>query len=223
MANEDDLGSFFAEISEIEAQVQEESTATVVSQVVAAAAPQINKQSHVVYTYSDPTENTSSSSSSKAYSSDQPSLASFATQSHESSSSFASNIPLQNKKFVRAGGGEVWVDNTLNEWPENDFRIFVGDLGKEVTNESLGKAFQHYKSFAKAKVVKSKLENKGRGYGFVSFLDPMDCAKAIREMNGKYLGSRPMSIRKSTWKDRDMEEVSVSASLSIFLYNERMR
>jgi hypothetical protein len=35
----------------------------------------------------------------------------------------------------------------------------------------------------------------------------MDCAKAIREMNGKYLGTRPMKIRKSTWKDRDIKEV----------------
>jgi RNA recognition motif-containing protein len=39
-------------------------------------------------------------------------------------------------------------------------------------------------------VIRTKDENKARGYGFVSFLDPMDCAKAIREMNGKYLGSR---------------------------------
>jgi RNA recognition motif-containing protein len=39
-------------------------------------------------------------------------------------------------------------------------------------------------------VIRTKGENKARGFGFVSFLDPMDCAKAIREMNGKYLGSR---------------------------------
>lgn len=39
-------------------------------------------------------------------------------------------------------------------------------------------------------VIRTKDENKARGFGFVSFLDPMDCAKAIREMNGKYLASR---------------------------------
>ena len=69
----------------------------------------------------------------------------------------------------------------------------------------------------------------------MSFLDPMDCAKAIREMNGKYIGTRlgyhcmdfiycislriffaffvlfhrPMKIRKSTWKDRDLKEVPI--------------
>jgi RNA recognition motif-containing protein len=36
----------------------------------------------------------------------------------------------------------------------------------------------------------------------------MDCVKAIREMNGKYLGGRPMKIKKSDWKDRDLKEVN---------------
>jgi len=117
-------------------------------------------------------------------------------------------VPRQQKEFVRKAGGEVWKDDTLNEWPENDFRIFVGDLGKETTTEMLTKHFAVYKSFAKAKVIRSKVESRARGYGFVSFLDPMDCAKAIREMNGKYLGTRPMKITKSDWKARDIKEVA---------------
>ena len=42
-------------------------------------------------------------------------------------------------------------------------------------------------------VIRTKHENKARGFGFVSFMDPMDCAKAIREMQGKYLGTRYLS------------------------------
>ena len=61
-------------------------------------------------------------------------------------------VPKQNKVFVRAAAGEVWVDDSLNDWPENDFRIFVGDLAKEVNTEHLAAHFQMYKSFAKAKV-----------------------------------------------------------------------
>jgi len=48
--------------------------------------------------------------------------------------------------------GGRWRDPTLDEWPENDFRIFVGDLGNECNDDALGKAFQKYPSFAKAKV-----------------------------------------------------------------------
>ena len=35
----------------------------------------------------------------------------------------------------------------------------------------------------------------------------MDCAKAIREQNGKYLLTRPMKITKSSWRERDIKEV----------------
>ena len=31
---------------------------------------------------------------------------------------------------LRKAGGKLWEDKTLDEWPENDFRIFCGDLGK---------------------------------------------------------------------------------------------
>lgn len=56
------------------------------------------------------------------------------------------------KVVVREAAGQRWVDPTLAEWPENDFRIFVGDLGHEVNDEALSKAFSRYPSFAKAKV-----------------------------------------------------------------------
>jgi hypothetical protein len=56
------------------------------------------------------------------------------------------------KAVVREAAGQRWVDPTLAEWPENDFRIFVGDLGNEVNDEALSKAFSRYPSFAKAKV-----------------------------------------------------------------------
>jgi RNA recognition motif-containing protein len=56
-------------------------------------------------------------------------------------------------------------------------------------------------------VIRNNTDNKARGYGFVSFIDPMDCAKAIREQNGKYLLTRPMKITKSNWKERDIKEV----------------
>lgn len=62
-------------------------------------------------------------------------------------------IKMSDKKYVRTGAGEVWIDETLNEWPDNDFRLFVGDLGNEVTTEMLAKEFQgKYSSFVKAKV-----------------------------------------------------------------------
>lgn len=67
----------------------------------------------------------------------------------------------------------------------DDFRIFCGDLGNDVTDEMLVRVFGKYPSFQKAKVVRDKRTNKTKGFGFVSFKDPQDFIKAMKEMNGK--------------------------------------
>jgi len=40
----------------------------------------------------------------------------------------------------------------MEDWPDNDYRIFVGNLGNEVTDEMLALAFRKYSSFSRAKV-----------------------------------------------------------------------
>uniref|UniRef100_A0AAV1V1Y2 RRM domain-containing protein n=1 Tax=Peronospora matthiolae TaxID=2874970 RepID=A0AAV1V1Y2_9STRA len=109
------------------------------------------------------------------------------------------------KRHLRLAGGKVWEDLTLEEWPDNDFRLFCGDLGNEVSDELLAHSFAKYASFQRARVVRDKLTHKSRGYGFVSFTDPFDCAKALREMNGKYIGNRPVKLSKSKWQDRNID------------------
>jgi len=39
------------------------------------------------------------------------------------------------------------------------------------------------------------------------FSDPEDFIRAMREMNGKYVGNRPIKLRKSNWQDRQVEVV----------------
>lgn len=111
---------------------------------------------------------------------------------------------------MRKAAGKVWRDDSLAEWPENDFRLFLGDLGGDTTDEMLHGTFARYPSFAKAKVVRDKRTKKSRGFGFASFLDPHDASAAMRELNGKYLGSRPIKISKSRWKERDLAIVAAA-------------
>ncbi|PFH34577.1 RNA recognition motif-containing protein [Besnoitia besnoiti] len=118
----------------------------------------------------------------------------------------ASGAPDKEKKVhLRKGAGRIWSDPTLDEWPENDFRVFCGDLGNEVTDEVLSNAFRKYKSFEKARVVRDKRTGKTKGYGFVSFSDPNDMLKALKEMNFKYVGNRPIRVLRSKWKDREID------------------
>lgn len=127
--------------------------------------------------------------------------------SQASSSTVAAHSTTKSKKkaHVRMAGGNVWTDATLADWPDNDFRLFCGDLGNEVSDELLVYAFSGYPTFQRAKVVRDKHSQKTKGYGFISFSDALDCAKAMREMNGKYIGNRPVKLQKSKWEERDLQ------------------
>ena len=102
------------------------------------------------------------------------------------------------KTVIRTGGGEKWQDPTLLEWDPSHFRLFVGNLAGEVTDESLLKAFAKFPSVQKARVVRDKRTTKSKGYGFVSFVDGDEYFQAARDMQGKYIGSHPVLLRKST-------------------------
>ncbi|KAJ5225808.1 hypothetical protein N7468_007033 [Penicillium chermesinum] len=106
--------------------------------------------------------------------------------------------PKPEKTVVRSGGGKTWTDDTLAEWDPAHFRLFVGNLAGEVTDDSLFKAFSKYASLQKARVVREKSSQKSKGYGFVSFSDGDDYFKAGREMQGKYINSRPVLLRRAT-------------------------
>lgn len=192
--SDEDLGSFFEEINQIEAAaVVEEpseklsSSCVIAGPVVAgeavsyapkviSKAPEIvYKSSHPVYTYDQaglsdihaPVENDGGYAAYTGYN-----VASSSSNNYQQSSSSnmyqgglaiaptmtyshpvpPPQVPRQDKVFVRKAADSTWVDESLQEWPENDYRIFVGDLAKEVNTEHLAKMFQQYKSFAKAKV-----------------------------------------------------------------------
>lgn len=98
-------------------------------------------------------------------------------------------IGNKNRKLMRTAGGQTWEDLSLNDWPDDDFRIFCGDLGNDVTDELLTRTFNKYPSFTRAKVIRDKRTNKSKGYGFISFRDPADFTRAMKEMNGKCLMS----------------------------------
>lgn len=102
------------------------------------------------------------------------------------------------KTVIRKGGGETWQDPSLLEWDPAHFRLFVGNLAGEVTDESLLKAFAKYDSVQKARVIRDKRTTKSKGFGFVSFFDGDEYFKAAKEMQGKYIGSHPILLRKST-------------------------
>jgi len=110
------------------------------------------------------------------------------------------------KRIIREAAGQKWEDPSLYHWPKDDFRVFAGNLGNDVTDDSLRNAFAiKYKSCTMAHVVRDKRTGKTKGYGFVSFLDAHEFITALKEMNGKYIGGRPCKLTKSKWDDRNVD------------------
>ncbi|PSK56851.1 hypothetical protein B9Z65_6475 [Elsinoe australis] len=116
----------------------------------------------------------------------------------ESGTTSASSTPVLpgQKTVVRQGGGQKWEDPSLLEWG-NLHRIFVGNLAGEVTDDSLLKAFAKWPSVTKARVVRDKRTTKSKGFGFVGFSDADEYFQAAKDMNGKYIGSHPVLIRRA--------------------------
>jgi hypothetical protein len=106
--------------------------------------------------------------------------------------------PDKKKTVIRQGGGKKWEDETLLEWNPDHPRLFVGNLAGETTDESLLKAFSRWPSVVKTRVIRDKRTSKSKGYGFVSFSNVDEFFSAAKEMNGKYIQSHPVIVKKAT-------------------------
>ncbi|KAG6406554.1 hypothetical protein SASPL_134158 [Salvia splendens] len=83
----------------------------------------------------------------------------------------------------------------------SDLSIFVGDLASDVTDAMLTDTFaSRYPSVKGAKVVVDANSGRSKGYGFVRFGDENEKTRAMNEMNGVYVSSRPMRIGVATPK-----------------------
>ncbi|KAJ1309194.1 hypothetical protein OPQ81_004863 [Rhizoctonia solani] len=105
---------------------------------------------------------------------------------------------------LRKGAGKVWEDQTLLEWDVSWSRLFVGDLSNDVSDDVLANAFNKYPSFQKAKVIRDRLSQKAK-YGFVAFSDPEDFLRAWKDMDGKYIGNRPVKLKRADAPIRPVE------------------
>ncbi|ONH69364.1 RNA-binding protein 42 [Cyberlindnera fabianii] len=105
--------------------------------------------------------------------------------------------PLNNPHKPSNKNNKSNVDHTLEEWDPKHFRLFVGNLGSDANDALLIKAFSAYPSVSKVKVPTDGKTGTNKGYGFVAFADPNDYLKAFKEVNGKYIGHHPCTLKKA--------------------------
>jgi RNA recognition motif-containing protein len=84
------------------------------------------------------------------------------------------------------------VDNT---------KIYVGNIGFNVTNEALTNAFAKFGQVRSAKIITDRDTNRSKGFGFVEMGTGSEAAKAISSLNGTDLDGRALNVTEARPKN----------------------
>ena len=110
-------------------------------------------------------------------------------QSQTSSSSSSSSSSSRSNSKINS--------HSAPKWNSKHFKLFIGNLGPDGNEELLKKSFEKYKSMSQIYVPIDKKTNLNKGFGFVSFVKSDDYLHAFQEMNGKYIGQRPVQLKRA--------------------------
>ena len=81
--------------------------------------------------------------------------------------------------------------------------IYVGNLDDDIDEGDLKTAFEPFGELLNVKVVRDPVTNKSKNIGFISFTNKPDAEKAIRDMHGAMLKTRPI---KTNWATRNQNQ-----------------
>lgn len=78
--------------------------------------------------------------------------------------------------------------------------LYVKNLDDQVDDETLKQHFEPYGKISSAKVMCDE-NNRSKGFGFVCFEKPEEATKAVTEMNGKMISSKPLYVALAQRKE----------------------
>lgn len=80
-------------------------------------------------------------------------------------------------------------------------KLYVGNLGFDVTDKDLEAAFAAVGVCESVAVVTDKFSGQSRGFGFVEMSSSAEAQKAIQQLNGQELKGRALKVNEA--RDRD--------------------
>jgi len=75
--------------------------------------------------------------------------------------------------------------------------IYVGNIAFSMTEDDLRQAFEAYGEVSRATILKDKMTNRSRGFGFVEMSNQEEGQKAIQELNGKEMNGRALNVSEA--------------------------
>ena len=82
-------------------------------------------------------------------------------------------------------------------------KLFVGNLSWNVDDAMLKDFFSSVGTVVEAVVIKDRIKNRSKGFGFVKMSTPEEAEKAIEELNTKELDGRPINVSEAREESHD--------------------
>jgi RNA recognition motif-containing protein len=76
-------------------------------------------------------------------------------------------------------------------------KLYVGNLGYEVTNGELSKMFEPHGTVESAQVIMDRDTGRSKGFGFVEMKTEQESQTAIAALNGKDTGGRQLTVNEA--------------------------
>jgi RNA recognition motif-containing protein len=76
-------------------------------------------------------------------------------------------------------------------------KIFVGNLGRDITEEDLRGAFSTFGKLTSVAVLKDKFTGEPRGFGFIEMEAKTEGQAAIASLNGTQLKGRTLTVNEA--------------------------
>jgi len=76
-------------------------------------------------------------------------------------------------------------------------KLFIGNLSWNVDDEMLRSLFAEIGTVVEAVVIKDRIKNRSKGFGFVKMSTEEEAQRAIAELNGKELDGRPINVSEA--------------------------
>jgi len=80
-------------------------------------------------------------------------------------------------------------------------KIYVGNLGFSVNNETLKSKFEQYGTVSSANVIMDRDTGRSKGFGFVEMSSAPEASAAINSLNGTEFEGRQMNVSEAKPKE----------------------
>jgi polyadenylate-binding protein len=98
--------------------------------------------------------------------------------------------------------------------------LYVKNLDESLDDETFTKAFEQYGQITSCRVMRDD-KGAGKGFGFVCYTTPEEATKAVTEMNGKILASKPIYVALA--QRREQRRAQLEAQMAQRVQQSRMQ